>query len=407
MPSSSSAIRTHSPELPLYRVQSTPTRNPSLSPASLSHGDSEQTTDIMSSSRQSTRRRRLMDVERNLEESDKAWLFGQETTTGPGDQPEVEEGDIYHSASENSGQEQAIIDLRSQQLTSPSRPAPRPYLRGSAIRRATSSRTVSAGTAAPPETPPGSRKGLATRGRASDGRRLQKRNASLRDSTATSAHAGDAAEEEVPTRGLRKRSVQQTHPFTYEKHQHVLAAKTGKPVDVGIVEEAVQQEKEIIPQQPVQKKARKSTVSPKRAPVLNVEATKLEKVSSSKVKPASTELRTTGEYNPARTTLRVWLNGFANASVPTTLKDCDSLDKLIQFIVDSWEWCFEGKVFHYAIISFPWLTGRENLLIRPGLQDSFRKMVSEVESFPGWATADGNTMCEVEIMVYLQTRDGG
>ncbi|KAL2424109.1 hypothetical protein ABEF95_002972 [Exophiala dermatitidis] len=361
----------------------------------------------MSSSRQPPRRRRLVDVERNLQDSDDAWLFGQETTTGPGDQPEVEEGDIYHSASENSGQEQAIIDLRSQQLTSPPRPAPRPDLRGRTTRRATSSRTVSAGIAAPPETPPASRKGTATRGKASDGRRLQKRNASLRDSTAASSHAGDAAEDEVPSRGLRKRSVQQTHPFTYDKHQHVLAAKTGKPVDVGIVEEAVQQEKETTPRQPVQKKARKSTVSPKRAPVPSVETTKLEKVSSSKVKPASTELSTSGEYDPARTTLRVWLDGFANASVPTTFKDCDSLDKLIQVIVDFWGWCFEGKVFHYAIVSFPWLTGRENLLIRPGLQDSFRKMVSEVESFPGWASADGNAMCEVEITVYLKTRDGG
>lgn len=206
--------------------------------------------------------------------------------------------------------------------------------------RTTSSGTLSGRAATPPSSPAVPRKVL----RASHGKHQH----NLRGrSTAPQARLGDVGQQAghgLPGRALRKRTIQQTHPFKFEKHQHNLAKSKGTDVEVEAVEQAVQ--RELTPQQPVSKRARKTTTTP------NAKSGELRRSVSLGNGGASGQLMLS-ESKAARTTLRIWLEGFPSASAPTTLEDCDNVDSLVDFIVQSWEWSFDGKAFHYAIASFP------------------------------------------------------
>ncbi|EXJ85391.1 hypothetical protein A1O1_05755 [Capronia coronata CBS 617.96] len=206
-----------------------------------------------------------------------------------------------------------------------------------------------------------------------------------------------------PGRALRKGTIQQTRPFKFEKHQHNLVQSGGKDVKVETIEEAVQHDIADTPERPARKRARRSTTGSEKVTTMSSKIRKRRRSVSFDDCSASTKLCGTTQSDHARTTLRVWLDGFPGASTPTTLRDCDDLDKLITFVLKSWEWSFNGRVFHYAIASFPWMSTDSNILIRPGLEDSFRKMLCEIENSPVWADQGLQATCEVKITVYLHT----
>jgi hypothetical protein len=202
--------------------------------------------------------------------------------------------------------------------------------------------------------------------------------------------------------------VQQTNPFTFDKHQFNLAKSTGKVVDVDLVEEAVPDEIEMTERRGARKKARASTTRNRRGTAstqhqasrpLAIKARRCDSVASS---AASARVRSSHNPDLSSITLRVWLDGFPRGSCPTTLEACITNDELINFINKAWGWCFDGKVFSFATASFPWLTADANILIRPGLEDSFRKMVVEIHNAPVWEEKGDEGTCEVKIMVYLQ-----
>lgn len=208
--------------------------------------------------------------------------------------------------------------------------------------------------------------------------------------------------QEVPPRELRKRNIRQVNPYKYDKHQHQLATTTGKAVNTEVVEEAVQDEIDSVQRSTARKKARTSSASTRGRGKANRSAAKQRdkgRRSSSIVSSAAPEA---DAHDPASVTLRVWLDGFPGGSAPTTLEDCDSLDKLIDFILKSWGWNFAGGTLSYAIVSFPWLDDTGNILVRKGLEDSFRQMVSEIESAPIWADKGNQERCEVNVTVFLR-----
>jgi hypothetical protein len=219
----------------------------------------------------------------------------------------------------------------------------------------------------------------------------------------------DSADEKgdlIPTEhNLRKRTLQQTNPFKFDKHKH-LAQKTGQHTNTKKIENEVQQEIEGSQKQPVKKKARVSggsaTKNKSSASVSRSHSTsKARPPSSVPFATASPEADNNDDFDPARTVLRVRLDGFAGAAAPIPLIQCDGIDKLMDFIVDSWEWSFNGKLFSYAVASFSWLSDKSNILLRPGMEASFQLMVSEIEHAPVWREGH-HAKCEVDVTVYVQ-----
>ena len=200
---------------------------------------------------------------------------------------------------------------------------------------------------------------------------------------------GDGAEESedesLPERPLRKRTLKQKNPFKFDKHQHQ-AQKTGKGSTTKNIEKAVKEEIVGTQRKPPKKKARTSGSS------AGIVATKAKAKKSSIDKPV---------FDPAKVTLRVRLDGFAGGAAPITLERCSDIKKLMDFIIDSWDWNFNGGRFSHAIASFPWLDADSNIVFRPGFEDSFQDMVTKAGNAPIWTEGD-NARCEVDVTVYVR-----
>ncbi|EXJ64568.1 hypothetical protein A1O7_00905 [Cladophialophora yegresii CBS 114405] len=216
----------------------------------------------------------------------------------------------------------------------------------------------------------------------------------------------DEKGDHFPTeRNLRKRTVQQTNPFKFDKHKHI-AQKTGQQINTKKIENKVKQEIEGTQKEPVKKRARVSSGSStknkaKASASRDQSASKARRSSSILSTTVSPEASSDHDFDPARTILRVRLDGFADAAAPIPLIQCDGLDKLMDFIIDSWRWRFNGDRFSYAIASFPWLSDKSNILLRPGMDASFQLMMTEIEHAPMW-TEGYRTSCFVDVTVYVQ-----
>lgn len=206
------------------------------------------------------------------------------------------------------------------------------------------------------------------------------------------------------TRSLRKRNINQVMPYKYDKHQHHLTTRTGKAADAELVEEAVQDEIETTQRRSARKKPRTSvgstTCSSKTRS--SKQGNKQRRRSTSAASSTTTEKVVIARPDLAKVTLRVWLENFQGAAIPTTLKECNTLEKLMDFITTSWGWNFSGASFHHAIISFPWLSQNANILLRPELKHTFEKMMDEVENAPVWTEKGEKATCEIKIVVYLK-----
>ena len=82
------------------------------------------------------------------------------------------------------------------------------------------------------------------------------------------------------------------------------------------------------------------------------------------------------------------------------------MDNLIALLIESWEWKYKPASFSYAIASFPWLDDKSNILLRPGLSDSFENMVREAESASAWGEKGCKAIWQVDITVYVEPGDG-
>ncbi|KIX97033.1 uncharacterized protein Z520_07147 [Fonsecaea multimorphosa CBS 102226] len=207
----------------------------------------------------------------------------------------------------------------------------------------------------------------------------------------------------VPERNLRKRTLQQTNPYKFDKHRHQLSRKTGRAANSKKVEKAVKEEIDVTGKQLTTKKLRVSSGDSAKALTLMKQAPDNRNRSKSvcSVTP-SPEIYPGNVFDLARTTLRVRLDGFpGGAATLITLGECEDNDKLIDFILKSWEWKFKGAGFSHAVVSFPWLSKQSNILLRPGLTESFQGMVTEIENAPVW-TEGGHARCDIEVTVYLQ-----
>ncbi|KIV80733.1 hypothetical protein PV11_08216 [Exophiala sideris] len=207
----------------------------------------------------------------------------------------------------------------------------------------------------------------------------------------------------APTRALRKRNINQVLPYKYDKHQHQLTKTIGKTADADLIEEAVQDEIESTQRRSARKRPRTSAGSTKSNSKVpsSRRGNRQRRRSPSAASSVASEKLTPARPNLAKVTLRIWLENFTAASIPTTLKDCDSLETLINFITTSWGWAFNGASFHHAIISFPWLSQNANILLRPELKHTFEKMINEVENAPVWGEKGEDATCEIKIVVYL------
>lgn len=222
----------------------------------------------------------------------------------------------------------------------------------------------------------------------------------------------DACNPPTVPRSLRKRALRQTHPFKYDKHQHNMTVKTGKIANTKNVEKAIKEEIEETPLQPAKKKVRTAGNKVATLAKTKAEPDSLHEQESSKnerLSPAvsidafdTSPPATEQQFDPSRAILRVRLNDFAGgAATPIALSDCDNNSKLINFINKTWEFSFGDRKFAYAIASFPWLTEASNILLRPGLAESFSGMVAEIENAPMW-TEGNHARCHVEVTIYVQ-----
>ncbi|ETI28512.1 hypothetical protein G647_00962 [Cladophialophora carrionii CBS 160.54] len=218
--------------------------------------------------------------------------------------------------------------------------------------------------------------------------------------------SADEKGDHMPTeRNLRKRTLQQTNPFKFEKHKHI-AQKTGQQTSTKKIENKVQQEIEGSQKEPAKKKARVSSGNStknkaKASASHNQSATNARRSSSILSTAVSPEANSDYDFDPVKSILRVRLDGFAGAAAPVSLVQCDGLDKLMDFIIASWGWRFNGDRFSYAVASFPWLSDQSNILLRPGMEASFQLMMAEIERAPVW-TEGHCTSCEVDVTVYVQ-----
>ncbi|KAH0841155.1 hypothetical protein AYO21_11796 [Fonsecaea monophora] len=196
----------------------------------------------------------------------------------------------------------------------------------------------------------------------------------------------DTAEPVFAERNLRKRTVKQTNPYKFDKYKYQLSVKTGHEASSKKVENAIREAIRVNEKQPITK-----------LPTTERKITGKRRRASSP--PAGIDLDNT--FDPARTTLRVRLDGFqGGAATPITLSECNNNDRLIEFIHKSWEWKFQGLDFSHAIVSFPWLSNRSTILLRPGLDESFEHMMVEIQNAPIWRDgAQGR--CDVEVTVHL------
>ncbi|KIW90344.1 uncharacterized protein Z519_08988 [Cladophialophora bantiana CBS 173.52] len=208
-------------------------------------------------------------------------------------------------------------------------------------------------------------------------------------------------------RNLRKRTLQQTKPDKFDKHRYNLSRKTGHEANPKKVEKAIQDEIGVREHKQTKKKprgsSRNSTKSKAKTSTPREQTADKRRLSNSagSVSP-SPETDSEHVFDPARTTLRVCLDGFhGGAAIPIPLNECDSNDKRVDSILKFWGWKFTGTGFSYAIVSFPWLTEQSNILLRPGLPESFKGMRAEIENAP--IRAEGrHERCDVQVTVYQQ-----
>lgn len=222
------------------------------------------------------------------------------------------------------------------------------------------------------------------------------------DDTAEDDLADDDDEQASTERTLRKRTVQQTHPFKFDKHNHN-AQKAGRTATTKKIEKEVQQEvkgtwqdKGHVSRSSAAQNKRKASTSSKQG------AHSKRRSSSSVSKTASPEADDHDHesvFDPAKTTFIVRLDGFASAAAAVSLKECNQVDGLMDFIRENWEWRYNGAVFSYAIASFSWLNDTANIILRPGTKTNFDRVVSEAERAPAWAAGEH---CDIEVTVYLQ-----
>ncbi|KAJ9608962.1 hypothetical protein H2200_006733 [Cladophialophora chaetospira] len=188
------------------------------------------------------------------------------------------------------------------------------------------------------------------------------------DDDAVEIDVNDNNEEGVLTeRTLRRRTVQQTNPYKFDKH-NFQAQKTGRVMTTKKLEKEVKQE---------------------------VEGT--ERFVSRAPSPEAEENRSI--FDPGKAAFKVRLDGFRGAATAISFKQCDHVGKLMDFIKESWEWKYNGASFSHAIVSFSWLPAESELLLRPGSETSFERVVIEAERAPMWAE-DGR--CDIDVTVYVQ-----
>ncbi|EXJ79597.1 hypothetical protein A1O3_07876 [Capronia epimyces CBS 606.96] len=354
-----------------------------------------------------TRYSRNVDPEEQLDDLDPDSVGYSEDISASYTDHWVKDSQVFHEAHEDCEEETRHPGSRysSPSTSTPSRPAPRSDPQPQRARTA-SSQTLSGRVSMPsPTSPAPPRKRQAIRGNPRVSRR---RDGCLNTQRSRLHDAEQDGVQSPPGRALRKRTIQQTYPFKFEKYRHNLVKSIGKSVEVQTIEEAVQHEIGDTPPQSARKKARLSATASERTSTSIAKRGQSYRCRSASVEIGGslTKLIGSSGYDPTRTTLRVWLEGFPGASTPTTLKDCDNVEKLMDFIISSWEWSFNARAFHYAIVTFPRLTADSNILIRPGMTDSFRKMVDEIENSPVWAEEGAKATCEVKITVYLQSPAG-
>lgn len=210
-------------------------------------------------------------------------------------------------------------------------------------------------------------------------------------------------EEKTPTssRSLRRRTIQQTHPYKFDKIQHDLTKSTGTIALANEVEDVIQEEIQSTQKQNARKKAKLSIGSSK-SPNAKATTSKSQKSKRRRSGSLSSIAASDASPNLERTTLQIWLDGFKDAAAPIPLSRVNDVDQLIKVILQNWEWKFEGQKFSYAVASFPWLSDGSNILIRSGMKDSFQKLMQEVKAAPVWAGGGDEVICEVKIMVYVQ-----
>jgi hypothetical protein len=210
-------------------------------------------------------------------------------------------------------------------------------------------------------------------------------------------------EEKTPasSRSLRRRTIQQTHPYKFDRIQHDLMKSSGTVALADEVEDVIQEEIQSTQKPNPRKKARLSTGSSKSH---NAKATTSKSQKPKRRRSGSLLSIASSAPSPEfeRTTLQIWLDGFKDAAAPISLSKVDDVDQLIEFINEIWGWKFEGQRFSYAIASFPWLSDGSNILIRSGMKDSFQKLMQQVKAAPVWAEGGDGAICEVKIMVYVQ-----
>ncbi|KEF58150.1 uncharacterized protein A1O9_06074 [Exophiala aquamarina CBS 119918] len=209
-------------------------------------------------------------------------------------------------------------------------------------------------------------------------------------------------EQQIPagSRSLRRRTIQQEHPYKYDKIRYDLAKSSGSAAPVDKVEDAVQENVESTQKQNARTKERRSIGSGKgrKANTVTPRSEKQRRRSVSLLSITSSA----ASPNFERTTLQIWLDGFSRGAAPVPLSKVVGADHLVELIIQNWGWKFEGQSFSYAIASFPWLSHDSNIVIRSGMTDSFQKMLDEVKAAPVWAQGGGEVRCEVKITVYVQ-----
>lgn len=212
--------------------------------------------------------------------------------------------------------------------------------------------------------------------------------------------ASDDHVDATDSHALRKRRRAQMMPYQSDKVKHNYARAKGKPMASSDLERELSQRQGDPDRKVARRQSVSSTASKEKALAQSHHTSRVSR-DVSKLSESGTPTRDSSGNLEARirahTTIRTRLHGAACPLIPHYFKNCDTIEKFLTNITDSWKFMLKNHEPEYMVIHFPWRDKESNILIRAGLHDSFDKMTEEIREAPCW---EAGGRCDIDVTLF-------
>lgn len=188
--------------------------------------------------------------------------------------------------------------------------------------------------------------------------------------------------------GLRKRTWSQKNPYKADKYIHA-AAQKGKVKRLSDLDAEEESKEDSKPGKKMRKSSPKATRKSSKPPRSR---------SSTNISDKPTlDPQTLKSHIMAKTTLKTALTG-SKVSIPLFLSKCPDATTLWDRVSQAWEDEYEGQLKSLEI-QFSWLGTEYHFMLKPSLEDSYDKMIEEIQDAPCWK--DGTDKCTVDVVLVV------